>query len=207
MAWTKIQRSLLEHPKTFGLAELMHWKHDETVGKLVRFWLWCQEYAIDGDLRKHPDTRLAAVVVLNARHASHFVESMCSCGGVAPTGTPAGFLERAPYFRVHDWWDHQKEYLKSRYKDQQTEWKRIEGLYHPPPNTSVTPVQTVGNTDSSKQASELASQASELASHRSKTAASDSPEGSSAARRTADHEATVKAQAAAILAQTRAGPP
>lgn len=93
---------------------------DQAIGKIHRFWWWCTKYAEDGDLRKHNDDRLARAVGLNGgQEATRFVEAMvASC-----------WIDREPYFRVHDWWDYFGYFLMRKYGDSPDKWKQIKGLY------------------------------------------------------------------------------
>lgn len=93
---------------------------DQAIGKIHRFWWWCTKYAEDGDLRKHNDDRLARAVGLNGgQEASRFVEAMvASC-----------WIDREPYFRVHDWWDYFGYFLMRKYGDSPDKWKHIKSLY------------------------------------------------------------------------------
>lgn len=119
MAWIESHQSLKEHPKVLDLMNLMGWSLDETIGKLHRFWWWCVDYAEDGDLRKHNDSRLAAAVGLNGDAGGQFVESMVkSC-----------WIDRQPYFRVHEWWTYFGRFLQIKYKHNQCRWRRIQELY------------------------------------------------------------------------------
>jgi len=99
----------------------MGWDVDTTLGKLHRFWWWCVDYAEDGDLRKHNDDRLgAAVGVLPGEPAKRFVEAMVK----------ACWLDRKPYFRVHDWWDYIGKFLQIKYKHSPEKWQHVRDLYH-----------------------------------------------------------------------------
>ncbi len=93
----------------------MGWDLDVTVGKLHRFWWWCVDYAEDGDLRKHNDGALGGSVGLNGDAAKNFVQAMLS----------ACWLDRSPYFRIHDWWDYFGIFLQIRYKRKPERWKEI----------------------------------------------------------------------------------
>lgn len=104
---------------------MMGWDLDTTIGKLHRFWWWCVDYAEDGDLRRYNDSMLAAAVALDPVKGREFVEAMVTCGGESASG----FIERSPYFRVHDWWDYCGMLLQIRYKHSPKKWMKIRSLY------------------------------------------------------------------------------
>lgn len=119
MAWIEAHQNLRDHPKVLDLVNLMEWDLDTTIGKLFRFWWWCVDYAEDGDLRKHNDNRLAVAVGLNGKDGERFVGSMVqSC-----------WIDRKPYFRVHDWWDYFGRFLQVKYKNSPEKWRKIQELY------------------------------------------------------------------------------
>ncbi len=98
---------------------LMNWNADIAIAKLLRFWLWCLNYAPDGDLRRYESAELGAAVGLSAEMSDHFVKAMIK----------AGFLDDMPYFRVHDWWDYGGPLLRARHKRHPHVWKHIRDLY------------------------------------------------------------------------------
>ncbi len=119
MAWIEFHDTVAEHYKTKDLARFMGWELNAAVGTLARFWLWCTKFADDGDLRKHNDDRIGDSVGLNGNDAKRFVDAMVQ----------SGWIDRKPYFRVHDWWDYSKSFMKSRYKDIPEKWQSIKSLY------------------------------------------------------------------------------
>lgn len=119
MAWIESHAELERHPKTGDLMAAMGWDLDTTLGKLHRFWWWCQQYAEDGDLRRHNDARLGAAVGLNGDTAKRFVEAMVE----------ARWLDRTPYFRVHDWWDFIGPWLRAKYKRTPACWQAVKDMY------------------------------------------------------------------------------
>lgn len=119
MAWIKSEQAIERHPKTLDLMSRMSWDLDTTIAKLHRFWWWCVDYADDGDLRKHNDARIGAAVGLNGDAAKQFKDALVqSC-----------WIDREPYFRVHDWWDHAGPFLISKYKNRKEIWKKIRAAY------------------------------------------------------------------------------
>ncbi|MBL8023904.1 MAG: hypothetical protein JNK54_06445 [Elusimicrobia bacterium] len=139
MAWIASHKEILSHPKTLDLMEAMGWDVDQCVAKLHRLWWWCVDYAEDGDLRKHNDDRIARAVGLNGGNdATRFVEGLVT----------ARWLDREPYFRIHDWWEYYGHFLRGKYSKTPEKWHRIRDLYIPPVNHTVTirlPSTTVPN--------------------------------------------------------------
>lgn len=131
MAWIEFHDTVIEHYKTKDLARCYGCEVNTAIGMLGRFWLWCVKFADDGDLRRHNDDRIGDSVGLNGEQAKRFVDAMVqSC-----------WIDRKPYFRVHDWWDFAKSFLKSRYKDEPEKWQKIKRLYE-----NKTPVLHQSNT-------------------------------------------------------------
>lgn len=122
MGWIKIDQNLPDHPKLSDLMAAMEWNKEEAIGRLVQFWLWCQKFAEDGDLSKHNDNRLGATVgCCPGEESKRFVEAMVS----------TCWLDREPYFRVHDWWDHQRDWLQSRFGKTPERWHSVRDRYLP----------------------------------------------------------------------------
>lgn len=130
MAWIESHQTLERHPKTLNLASQMQWELDTAIGKLHRFWWWCVDYVPDGDLRRFTDAQLALAVGVDLARAKAFVDAMINCGGISADGKPlSGFIERQPYFRVHDWWDYFGTFLQIKYKRTPERWQKIKSLY------------------------------------------------------------------------------
>jgi len=119
MAWIEAHQKLDNHPKVLDLMNYMTWDLDTTIGKLFRFWWWCVDYAEDGDLRKHNDARIASAVGLNGCYGKEFVENMVK----------SGWIDRNPYFRVHDWWDYIGKFLQIKYKQNPDKWRHVQNCY------------------------------------------------------------------------------
>ncbi len=112
MAWIRSESGLPRHPKTLHLMKLMNIELDQAIGRIHMLWWWCLDYAIDGDISKQE---------------AKVVEHACSIP--LRTLIRAGFVDSRPYRRIHDWWDNQGAYLRSRYHKQPEIWQRIEKLY------------------------------------------------------------------------------
>ena len=120
MAWIESHQGLERHPKTVHLMTLMGWGLDETVGKLHRFWWWCVDYCEDGNLDGFNDAQLGfAVGIQGEKETKAFVANMVI----------ACWLDRKPYFRVHNWWKYIGFFLQVKYKSNPERWKSIRGRY------------------------------------------------------------------------------
>lgn len=119
MAWIESHQQIERHPKTLKLMELMNWTLNETVGSLHRFWYWCVDFAEDGDLRKFTDIQLGCAVGIYGDQAKTFIGAMLE----------ARWLDRAPYFRVHDWWTYIGRFLQVKYKAAPEKWQAVRAKY------------------------------------------------------------------------------
>lgn len=125
MPWIESHTELSKHPKVLNLAAMMNWPVREAVGALHIFWHWCVDYAEDGDLQRYNDAVIASVVALNPDDGRRFVEALVQCGGEVASG----FIEREPYFRVHDWWNYIGPYLRAKYKHNPAKWRKVQKSY------------------------------------------------------------------------------
>lgn len=142
MAWIESHQSLRDHPKLAALCALMDWDVDTSIGKLHRFWWWCLDYAIDGDLRKFNDAQLAHGMGVAIPSAGKLKRAMVeSC-----------WIDREPYFRVHDWWDYVGKFLKIKWKDHPDKWQAVRDRYATIP---VTPPVTPPATPTTNQPTDL----------------------------------------------------
>jgi hypothetical protein len=112
LSWIRSDKALLSHPKTAHLKVLLKIELDAVIGRLHMLWWWCLDYALDGDLSKHPPK-----VIQDA------------CGIPIRDLMRAGFVDSRPRTRIHDWWDNQGNYLKVRFRDQPDIWQRIKQSY------------------------------------------------------------------------------
>lgn len=112
MSWIRSEKSLLHHPKTAHLQVILKIDLDTLIGRLHRLWWWCLDYAIDGDLSKHP---------------RKVIEK--ACGLPLKALILSNFVDKFPYVRIHDWYENQGAYLRSRYHKDPEKWQRIEKLY------------------------------------------------------------------------------
>jgi len=117
--WIKSHKNLRDNPKLFVLMAVMGWGRAEAIGRLHLLWWWCVDHAEDGDLRRFDDMQIAMAVELDADRGKMFSEALLK----------GGFLEREPYFRMHNWWKYAGRYLQSKYKDHPDKWKVIQEKY------------------------------------------------------------------------------
>lgn len=119
MAWIESHQNLEKSHKLFDLQVSLQWTKVEAIGRLHMFWWWCVDHCEDGDLRRFNDAHLAACVELNTCDGKRFVDAMLK----------AGFIDREPYFRVHDWWLYFGRFLKSKYRQKPEKWQRVKAMY------------------------------------------------------------------------------
>jgi|DEB0MinimDraft_6_1074348.scaffolds.fasta_scaffold05637_6 hypothetical protein len=119
MAWIASQQGLKDSHKLFDLMASMEWQQPLAVGHLQMLWWWCVDHAEDGDLSKFKPTHIAIAAGVSPSDSAKFVDAMIE----------AGFIDREPYLRLHDWWDHFGTFLKTKYKQRPEEWRKVERLY------------------------------------------------------------------------------
>ena len=119
MLWIQCNDELFDHPKVMKLTDQLATSRNDVIAGLFHFWCWCLKYAPDGDLRKFTPSAIAAAFWYPIAEGERLVNAMIECG----------WLEVTPYFRVHDWWEHQGQFLQGRYKRRPATWKRIRELY------------------------------------------------------------------------------
>ena len=119
MAWIKSYQELERHPKTIVLMKEMNWSLDMTISKLHRLWWWCADYAFDGNLDKHdPDTISTAIGCADMK-GEYLITALVN----------AGFVDRKPNLRLHDWWAHFGDFLRGKFARTPEKWKAIEKCY------------------------------------------------------------------------------
>lgn len=119
MAWIKSYQEIERHPKTIILMGKMGWDTDITIAKLHRLWWWCADYAYDGDISRHTPETIAAAVGLPQSQGKAFIEAL----------TVAGFVDRRPVLRLHDWWGHFGDFLRGKFARSPEKWQAIEKCY------------------------------------------------------------------------------
>lgn len=120
MAWIESHQKLKDDPRLFDVMAGMNWTKAEAIGRLHMFWWWCVDHAETGDLRSFNDTHLALAVELNPSEGAAFKAAMVK----------AGFIEKEPYFRLHNWWRFTGRFLQARYKNKdQNRWQNVRDSY------------------------------------------------------------------------------
>lgn len=119
MAWIEAHQRLERSHKLHDLMISMDWTKHEAMGRLFVFWWWCVDHAEDGDLKKFNDGHLALAAELSPSDGKRFVDAMVQ----------AGFLDREPYFRLHDWWDYFGSFLRKRHNKNPEIWQKVKDLY------------------------------------------------------------------------------
>lgn len=125
--WIESHADQVDHPKTLNLMLAMEWDLDQTLGKLDRFRFWVAKNAPDGDLRRFSNALLATVVGLPPADGKKFVDAMVDAGGQEGGEPLPGFLEKEPYFRVHDWWKYFGRFLQGSLP--KPEWQKVQTAY------------------------------------------------------------------------------
>lgn len=108
MAWLKSHQGLERHPKVLKLEELCSMDRNGTVGVLHRFWYWSMDYAEDGDLSKWSLETISKAIGIDA---NHLIE--------------AGWIDKEPYLKVHDWFEYFGEYLRGKYRREPAKYEAI----------------------------------------------------------------------------------
>lgn len=121
MAWIESHQTLKDHPKVSGLSAAMSWESDLAIGRLHRLWWWTLDYAPDGDLQKYNDAQIASGMGVAISDSKRLVETLVE----------ARWLDREPYFRVHDWWQYAGRFLQVKWKNSPENWEKVRSLYQP----------------------------------------------------------------------------
>lgn len=93
MAWIEVHQTLPRHPKLVRLAARLGIKRVEVVGHLVSLWLWCIDYAPDGNLSQLGSAELAAAADFEG-DAELFSRHLRESGWIDANG------------KIHDWLDY-----------------------------------------------------------------------------------------------------
>ena len=112
MAWIESHQALERHPKILQLRTVLGIPLDECLGRVHRFWWWCLDYALDGDLVK-----FQPIVIENA------------CGIPLEALKQCGLVDTKPNLRVHDWWQYAGRFISIKYKNYPKKWEEIRDGY------------------------------------------------------------------------------
>lgn len=127
MSWIESHQKLKEDLKTAAVAAEMGWNLYECIGRLHVFWWWCVDHLEDGDLRRYNDVVIASIAGVAAVDAKRFMEAMVT--GAGTPDRPDGFFERAPYFRIRNWWKFVRRFMQKRYERTPDKWRTIARAY------------------------------------------------------------------------------
>jgi hypothetical protein len=119
MTWMACPQRMFSDPLTGRFAAKMGWKITTAGGAILRLWCWCLEFAPDGDLRPYTPGEISTAMGEPAARGEKIVLALLE----------TGWLERSPYFRVHDWWKIAGLFLQGRFKRQPEVWREIERHY------------------------------------------------------------------------------
>lgn len=119
MAYLTIDIQLPEHPKLFHLAELMGWRPEVALARLIYLWSWAMRYQCDGDLSRLRAGMVAQAMRVEVSESEKLLSAL----------TTAGWIDVEPYLRLHDWWDHCRGYLKVKYMRTPQKWAAIRDRY------------------------------------------------------------------------------
>lgn len=103
--WVKVAAGLPRHPKTLGLATALQISVEETIGRLIKLWIYALEFCPSGILRRGD---ILTGFCVTGDNPDFVIQSLRTCGG--PRG---GFLdtiydpqaEDEKYY-LHDWADY-----------------------------------------------------------------------------------------------------
>lgn len=137
MAWIKIDRGLVGHKKIARLSAQMKWSRFQSIGFMTAFWIWAAENCDDGQLGDMGDMEIAFAVNVDGQAEGILGALVCS-----------GFVDDKPR-RIHDWYAHQYEYLRSKYRREPEKLEHIYGLYRD--CTGTVPVQDRHSTAPEKK--------------------------------------------------------
>lgn len=110
--WIEFHQTLRHHPKTRRLSTRLKVSKAATLGHLGLLWLWCLDFAQDGDLSGYEDQEIADAAEWEGDAVS-FVEALINCN---PRAGRPGFLDRTADGRllVNDWDDYAGKLIDRR---------------------------------------------------------------------------------------------
>lgn len=108
MAWIRIEQSLVQHRKLYGLKSALRIDTAKAVGTLALLWLWANDNARGGSLGPITDRQLAEICQFAPRRATELREALVG----------SGFLDRdGEALAIHDWADFGGRLEKRRERD------------------------------------------------------------------------------------------
>lgn len=118
MPWIKIKGDFYNNPKVSHLADKMGWTNYHAAGFLCHFWDWILTHNDSGDLTDTNFTTISKCLGIDIVTSETLYQAL----------KDTGWVDTEPYLRVHQWWLHQKEYLKLKYYSTGM-WKEIQKAY------------------------------------------------------------------------------
>ena len=137
LEWFRVDRDILDHPKTIDLAGRALWHPEVAVGRLIRLWSWVARHAPHGRLtaidagaldllmeRAQAERRAETITVVGKRREAEagYDEDWPMSRGPHGALTPfvdAGFLDPIDGggYDVHDWYEMNGSQLREREYD------------------------------------------------------------------------------------------
>ncbi len=112
--WIALYQTIGKHPKTIKAAVRLKVPIPAMVGHLALLWLWCLDFAQDGDLTGYEDQILADAAMWTG-DAIAFVEALVNCN---PREGRPGFLKRTDgLLLIHDWDDYAGKLIDRRQRN------------------------------------------------------------------------------------------
>jgi len=96
MAWIEAHQGLLQHRKTFLLAEALDVSRHAAVGYLITFWQWALDNAPEGDLTKSPPGAIAVGVEWGGDPLA-LIDALVTAGWADREGAS---------LTIHNWWKY-----------------------------------------------------------------------------------------------------
>lgn len=124
MSWIKVQNGIGTNKKIARLCSLRKWDKFQTIGFMVSFWVWAAENFDSGEIGDLLDSDVG------------FTLGLDSPENILSDMEKAGFIDSDK--KLHDWGEHQKEYLRSKYQYRPDRLKEVLSLY----NAIITPLNS-----------------------------------------------------------------
>lgn len=116
MSWIKIEHGLCKSRKIAKLSSAMGWSRHQAIGFMVDFWIWAAQSCDDGQLKDITDSEIA------------FAGGLEQAKGILAALVASGFVDQEP-LRIHQWAEHQAEFLRSKYRRNPGQHQKIQDLY------------------------------------------------------------------------------
>lgn len=104
MAWIEVHQTLDRHPKVLKVMKLLRISRFEAVGLMITLWLWCLDFAQDGDLGRYDAEELAEAIGWRGDPVA-LVDALCAAGLLDGEGES---------LTIHDWDDYAGRLIEKR---------------------------------------------------------------------------------------------